>query len=143
MTPQGRRFDQSMAEELARESHVIMICGRYEGVDERIREHLVTDEVSIGDYVLTGRRTAGAGGGGCGGEAAAGSARDDESRPRANRFRAGCWSIRSIRVPRSFEDTRCPRYCFRAIMKRYGNGGARRRWNGRSRGVPTCWRARR
>lgn len=54
MTPQGRRFDQPLAEELARESHLIMICGRYEGVDERIREHLVTDEVSIGDYVLTG-----------------------------------------------------------------------------------------
>lgn len=54
MTPQGCRFDQSMAEELARESHIIMICGHYEGVDERIREHLVTDEVSIGDFVLTG-----------------------------------------------------------------------------------------
>lgn len=54
MTPQGRRFDQKMAEELARESYIIMICGRYEGYDERIREHLVTDEVSIGDYVLTG-----------------------------------------------------------------------------------------
>lgn len=54
MTPQGRRFDQSMAEELARESHIIMICGRYEGMDERVREHLVTDEVSIGDFVLTG-----------------------------------------------------------------------------------------
>lgn len=54
MTPQGRRFDQKMAEELSREHHIIMICGRYEGVDERIREHLVTDEVSIGDYVLTG-----------------------------------------------------------------------------------------
>lgn len=54
MTPQGRRFDQKMAEELSRESYLMMICGRYEGVDERIREHLVTDEVSIGDYVLTG-----------------------------------------------------------------------------------------
>jgi len=54
MTPQGRRFDQKMAEELAHESHIIMICGRYEGVDERIRQYLVTDEVSIGDYVLTG-----------------------------------------------------------------------------------------
>lgn len=54
MTPQGRRFDQKMAEELAGESDIIMICGRYEGVDERVREHLVTDEVSIGDYVLTG-----------------------------------------------------------------------------------------
>lgn len=54
MTPQGRRFDQSLAEELARESHLIFVCGRYEGVDERIRQHLVTDEVSIGDYILTG-----------------------------------------------------------------------------------------
>jgi tRNA (guanine37-N1)-methyltransferase len=54
MTPQGRRFDQAMAEELAGESYVIMICGRYEGVDERIRQALVTDEVSIGDYVVTG-----------------------------------------------------------------------------------------
>lgn len=54
MTPQGRRFDQNMAEELARESYIMMICGRYEGVDERIREQLVTDEISIGDYVLTG-----------------------------------------------------------------------------------------
>ncbi|MGI6296917.1 MAG: tRNA (guanosine(37)-N1)-methyltransferase TrmD [Armatimonadota bacterium] len=54
LTPQGRRFDQAMAEQLAAESHIIMICGRYEGVDERIRQHLVTDEISIGDYVLTG-----------------------------------------------------------------------------------------
>jgi tRNA (guanine37-N1)-methyltransferase len=54
MTPQGRRFDQKIAEELAGESHLIMVCGRYEGVDERIRQNLVTDEISVGDYVLTG-----------------------------------------------------------------------------------------
>jgi len=54
MTPQGRRFDQSVAKELASCAHIIIICGRYEGVDERIREHLVTEEISIGDYVLTG-----------------------------------------------------------------------------------------
>ena len=54
MTPQGRVFTQSVAVELAREAHVILIAGRYEGIDERIREHLVTDELSIGDYVLTG-----------------------------------------------------------------------------------------
>ena len=54
MTPQGRRLDQKMAEELAVQGHLIVICGRYEGVDERIREHLVTDEISIGDYVLAG-----------------------------------------------------------------------------------------
>jgi len=54
MTPQGERLDQKMADELAAESHLIIICGRYEGIDERIREHLVTDEISIGDYVLAG-----------------------------------------------------------------------------------------
>jgi len=54
MTPQGRSFDQKSAEQLAIESHLILICGHYEGVDERIREHLIDDEISIGDYVLTG-----------------------------------------------------------------------------------------
>lgn len=54
MCPQGETFNQRKAEELARESHLILICGHYEGYDERIREHLVTDELSIGDYVLTG-----------------------------------------------------------------------------------------
>lgn len=52
--PQGERFDQNKAEELAKESHLIFICGHYEGYDERIREHLVTDELSLGDFVLTG-----------------------------------------------------------------------------------------
>lgn len=54
LCPQGERYTQRKAEELAKEEHLIMICGHYEGFDERIREHLVTDEISIGDYVLTG-----------------------------------------------------------------------------------------
>jgi len=54
LTPQGRVFDQSIAQELSQHPHVALLCGRYEGIDERIREHLVTDEISIGDYVLTG-----------------------------------------------------------------------------------------
>lgn len=54
MCPQGATFTQHKAEELSREQHLIFICGHYEGYDERIREHLVTDELSIGDYVLTG-----------------------------------------------------------------------------------------
>jgi len=54
LTPQGRVFTQRVAEELARHDRIALLCGRYEGVDERIREHLVTDEISIGDYVLTG-----------------------------------------------------------------------------------------
>jgi tRNA (guanine37-N1)-methyltransferase len=54
LTPQGRLFTQEVARELARHDRIALICGRYEGVDERVREHLVTDEISIGDYVLTG-----------------------------------------------------------------------------------------
>ena len=54
LTPQGRVFTQRLAEELSAHERLALVCGRYEGVDERIREHLVTDEISIGDYVLTG-----------------------------------------------------------------------------------------
>ncbi len=54
LTPQGRVFNQKIAQELVQQPRLALICGRYEGVDERIRQHLVTDEISIGDYVLTG-----------------------------------------------------------------------------------------
>ena len=54
LTPQGRLFSQQTALELSRHGHLILICGHYEGVDERVRRHLVTDEISIGDYVLSG-----------------------------------------------------------------------------------------
>ncbi|OME83150.1 tRNA (guanosine(37)-N1)-methyltransferase TrmD [Paenibacillus sp. FSL A5-0031] len=54
LCPQGAQFTQKKAEELAKEQHLVLICGHYEGYDERIRDHLVTDELSIGDYVLTG-----------------------------------------------------------------------------------------
>ena len=54
LTPQGRLFSQQIALELSKYSHLILICGHYEGVDERVREYLATDEISIGDYVLSG-----------------------------------------------------------------------------------------
>jgi tRNA (guanine37-N1)-methyltransferase len=54
MSPQGRTFDQAFAKELATETHLVFLCGHYEGIDERVHEHMVTDEVSVGDYVLTG-----------------------------------------------------------------------------------------
>jgi len=54
LTPQGRVFDQRVAEELAGHPRVILVCGRYEGVDERVRKLVITDEISIGDFVLTG-----------------------------------------------------------------------------------------
>ncbi len=54
LTPQGRTFTQSIAEELAREESLVFLCGHYEGIDERLIEEIVTDELSIGDFVLTG-----------------------------------------------------------------------------------------
>lgn len=54
LTPQGRTFTQEVAQELVGHSQLILLCGRYEGVDERVRQYLVTDEISIGDYVITG-----------------------------------------------------------------------------------------
>lgn len=54
LTPQGRPFTHKVAQELAAHQQLVLLCGRYEGVDERIRQHLVTDEISIGDFVLTG-----------------------------------------------------------------------------------------
>ncbi|HEY7545913.1 MAG TPA: tRNA (guanosine(37)-N1)-methyltransferase TrmD [Blastocatellia bacterium] len=54
LSPQGRLFDQRMAERLSSLDQIILICGRYEGVDERVVEHLVTEEISIGDFVLSG-----------------------------------------------------------------------------------------
>jgi len=54
MCPQGRPFNQQIAKELATQERLVMICGHYEGIDERVKERLVTDEISIGDYVLTG-----------------------------------------------------------------------------------------
>lgn len=58
LTPQGELFSQEMAEELSRKEHLLLLCGRYEGVDERVREHLVDREVSIGDYILMGGEVA-------------------------------------------------------------------------------------
>lgn len=54
LSPQGRVFTQQEAQRLAQMNHLLLICGRYEGVDERVVEHLITDEISIGDYILTG-----------------------------------------------------------------------------------------
>ncbi len=54
LTPQGRVFNQQIAQELSQHEHIALIANRYEGVDERVRQHLATDEISVGDYVVTG-----------------------------------------------------------------------------------------
>jgi len=58
LSPQGRLFTQKAAEELAQMRHIILLCGHYEGIDERVRQQLADDDISIGDYVLTGGETA-------------------------------------------------------------------------------------
>jgi tRNA (guanine37-N1)-methyltransferase len=60
LSPQGRKFTQAIARELAQHKDLLLICGRYEGVDERVTEHLADDELSIGDYVLSGGELAAA-----------------------------------------------------------------------------------
>lgn len=60
LSPQGRLLNHSVAQELAQQSRMVLICGRYEGVDERVAEHLASDEISIGDYVLSGGELAAA-----------------------------------------------------------------------------------
>ena len=60
LSAQGRKFDQAMANRLCREGELLLICGRYEGVDERVAEHLADEEISIGDYVLSGGELAAA-----------------------------------------------------------------------------------
>ena len=54
LSPRGRLYNQGVAQQLVRYNHIILICGHYEGVDERISEHLIDDEISIGDYILSG-----------------------------------------------------------------------------------------
>lgn len=60
LTPQGRKFNQNMAEDFSKEKNLMLLCGHYEGIDERVIEEIVTDEVSIGDFVLTGGEIAAA-----------------------------------------------------------------------------------
>jgi tRNA (guanine37-N1)-methyltransferase len=121
LTPQGRLFNQRVAEELAGCSGLILICGRYEGVDERIREHLVDDELSIGDYVLTG------------GELAAMCVIDAVSRlipgtlggedsAQEDSFSTGLLEYPQYTRPRSFEGAEVPEVLLS------GNHGAVKQW---------------
>ncbi len=128
LTPQGRVFTQRLAEELSRYERIALLCGRYEGVDERIREHLVSDEISVGDYVLTG------------GELPAPLVIDAVSRllpgvlgdPTGaeddSRIPWGCWSIRTIPSRPSSAAGRCPKCWSAATMPGSSNGGGNRRW---------------
>ena len=130
LSPTGRVFSQSIAAELAGRDHLVLICGHYEGVDERVREHLATDEISIGDYVLTG------------GELAAMVVIDavarllpaswvTPSRPATSRTATGCWSTRTTPARRSFAAGRSPNGCSQGTTPRSRSGVGASRWSGR------------
>ena len=116
LCPQGETFTQKKAEELAGEQHLVFICGHYEGYDERIRQYLVTDELSVGDYVLTG------------GELPAMVIIDsvvrllpgvlgNEMSAVTDSFRQGCWSIHTTRGQPNLGIGKFLKCYYRVIMK--------------------------
>ena len=123
LSAQGRKFDQAVAREFAGLSELLLICGRYEGVDERVAEHLADEELSIGDFVLSG------------GELAAAMVIDVVARLKegvlgngirrctSRSERTACWIGRSIRGRRNFADGRRRKCCWAGIMRRSGSGG--------------------
>ena len=131
LSPQGRPLDAGMARALAAEEQVILICGRYEGVDERVVEHLADGEISIGDYVLSG------------GELAARGRRRRGGAVRARRRRQGRLGRRTIPSPQgrsiapstrgraSSGASRCRPCSSRAITGGSSAGGGRRLWKRR------------
>ena len=142
LSAQGRRFNQRLAEELAALERIVLICGRYEGVDERVGQHLADRELSIGDYVLSGGELGAAVildtvarliPGALGNEASTRQesfTRDSDRGGGCSRLhvrdRADCWTIRTTRGRRTFAGCRCRRFWCQAIMKKYGAGAGAR-----------------
>ena len=144
LSAQGRPFTQAMAQELAAMERVVLLCGRYEGVDERVNELLCDREISIGDYVLSGGELAaavivdavvrllpGALGNPDSSRFESFGAEDDrggcrrvlDGPPGRRMGRADCWTIRITRGRRSFGGCGFRRLCWAEIMRRFGGGG--------------------
>lgn len=137
-TPDGEQFNQPMANTLSLAQNLIILCGHFKGIDYRIREHLITKEISIGDYVLTG------------GELAAAVMADaivriipgvisDEQSALSDSFRTICWPHRSIHVPLITMDGRFRIFYFPDMRPRLRNGSCNSRWKGPVDCVRICW----
>jgi tRNA (guanine37-N1)-methyltransferase len=121
--PQGRRYDQETAERLAGCARLILLCGRYEGVDERVREHLADESISIGDYVLTGGEI---------------PARWATLRRRVTTpFPRDCSTSPSTPARRTSGATRSRKCCFRGTTRASKRGGGSGRWRRRPASGPT------
>ena len=156
LSAQGRRFDQGVAEELAALERIVLICGRYEGVDERVGQHLADRELSIGDYVLSGgelgaavivdtvtRLIPGALGNEASTRQESFTATADQWKRRWSRFhvRVG-WiaGLSALHAAGGFSrHGRCRRCWFPAITKRYAAGAGARRWRKRCATGLICW----
>ena len=132
-TPDGEQFNQKMANTLSLSQNLIILCGHFKGIDYRIREHFITKEISIGDYVLTG------------GELAAAVIADSVVRIIPGvlcpiRSRTTCWLLRCTRVRQNTTAGRCPTFCCPAMKRRFVNGSSSSRLNGPSVCVRICWK---
>ena len=136
LSPAGRVFTQAVAAELAEREHLVLICGHYEGVDERVRR-APGDRRAL-DWRLRAdrRRACGDGRDRRGRAAAAGRARARTSRPATSRTATGCWSTRSTPARPSSAAGRCRTCCSRGTTPRSRSGGGGRRWSGRAERRP-------
>ena len=137
-SPDGVRYDQHEANRLSTLENIIVLCGHYKGIDHRIREHLITREISIGDYVLTG------------GELAACVIADsvvrllpgaigDESSALTDCFRTTCWRRPSTRGRPNSAAGASPTCCCRATSPRSRRGRTNSRGSAPDGCAPTCW----
>lgn len=141
LTPQGSTFSQPMAEEFAKEQDLVFLCGHYEGIDERVLEEIVTDYVSIGDYVLTG------------GELPAMVMMDaisrlvpgvlhNEASAEFESFREIFWSIRITADRKSGMKSGFRKCCYPDIMPTLKNGEENSQSSGRQKEDRICWKKR-
>lgn len=136
-SPDGEQFNQPMANELSLKKNIIILCGHYKGIDYRIREHLITKEISVGDYVLTG------------GELPAAVISDalvrlvpgvlsDEQSALSDSFQDNLLAAPVYTRPADYKVGKCPMCCFRGMMLKSKSGSCSRALNAPSACVPTC-----
>ena len=136
-SPDGEQFDQPMANELSLKKNIIILCGHYKGIDYRIREHLITKEISVGDYVLTG------------GELPAAIISDalvrlvpgvlsDEQSALSDSFQDNLLAAPVYTVLPTIKGGKCPIFCFRGMMQKSRNGNCNKAWNVPNAYVPIC-----
>jgi tRNA (guanine37-N1)-methyltransferase len=134
LSPQGRRFDQSEARRLRELGHVVLLCGRYEGIDERVRELVATEELSIGDFVVSGGETPALLVIDAVSRLVPGVVGDRDS-VEQDSFSQGILDHPHYTRPRSSRGGGCRTCCSRGITRKCGGGGCSRRCGGRWNGA--------